>query len=191
MHRDCERHFWAPAAGRGAAQGRAARGRRGAGAGAGLAQWKLPLAPRAGALRSRPPPAASPPRAQTLRRPSTCYMESVQTDINPMMRSILVDWLVEVAQEYRLTSDTLFLSVAYIDRYLSQMDVRRNKLQLVRARGRARRAGRRGRGREAAAGARQVPAQQRARQRADGAPRPARAPVAAGGGDVHAGGVQV
>ena len=186
MHRDCERHFWAPAAGRGAAQGRAARARRGAGAG--LVQV---AAPRAGALRSRPPPAASPPRAQTLRRPSTCYMESVQTDINPMMRSILVDWLVEVAQEYRLTSDTLFLSVAYIDRYLSQMDVRRNKLQLVRARGRARRAGRRGRGREAAAGARQVPAQQRARQRADGAPRPARAPVAAGGGDVHAGGVQV
>lgn len=59
-------------------------------------------------------------------------MESVQTDINPMMRSILVDWLVEVAQEYRLTSDTLFLSVSYIDRYLSQIDVRRNKLQLVR-----------------------------------------------------------
>lgn len=70
-------------------------------------------------------------RAETLRRPSICYMESVQTDINPMMRSILVDWLVEVAQEYRLTSDTLFLSVAYIDRYLSLMDVRRNKLQLV------------------------------------------------------------
>lgn len=59
-------------------------------------------------------------------------MESVQTDINPMMRSILVDWLVEVAQEYRLTSDTLFLSVAYIDRFLSLVDVRRNKLQLVR-----------------------------------------------------------
>ncbi|GAB4820095.1 hypothetical protein N2152v2_007141 [Parachlorella kessleri] len=69
--------------------------------------------------------------AETRRRPSTCYMESVQTDINPMMRSILVDWLVEVAQEYRLTSDSLFLSVAYIDRFLSLVDVRRNKLQLV------------------------------------------------------------
>jgi cyclin-A len=59
-------------------------------------------------------------------------MESVQTDVNPAMRAILVDWLVEVAQEYRLTSDTLFLSVAYIDRFLSLADVRRNKLQLVR-----------------------------------------------------------
>ncbi|KAL4448854.1 hypothetical protein ABPG77_007571 [Micractinium sp. CCAP 211/92] len=65
------------------------------------------------------------------RRPTTTYMESVQTDINPMMRSILLDWLVEVGMEYRLTSDTLFLSAAYIDRFLSLVDVRRNRLQLV------------------------------------------------------------
>ena len=58
-------------------------------------------------------------------------MESVQSDINPMMRSILLDWLVEVGQEYRLTSDTLFLSAAYIDRFLSLVDVKRNRLQLV------------------------------------------------------------
>ena len=58
-------------------------------------------------------------------------MESVQSDINPMMRSILLDWLVEVGLEYRLTSDTLFLSAAYIDRFLSLVDVKRNRLQLV------------------------------------------------------------
>lgn len=68
---------------------------------------------------------------EILHRPCTTYMESVQTDINPAMRSILVDWLVEVGQEYRLTSDTLFLSVALVDRYLSLRDVRRNRLQLV------------------------------------------------------------
>lgn len=68
---------------------------------------------------------------ETLRRPCTTYMESVQTDINPAMRSILIDWLVEVGQEYRLSSDTLFLSVALIDRFLSLQDVRRNKLQLM------------------------------------------------------------
>lgn len=65
------------------------------------------------------------------RRPTTTYMESVQSDINPMMRSILLDWLVEVGMEYRLTSDTLFLSAAYIDRFLSLVDVKRNRLQLV------------------------------------------------------------
>lgn len=70
-------------------------------------------------------------QSEKIRRPGTTYMESVQTDINPAMRSILVDWLVEVGQEYKLTSDTLFLSVAYVDRYLSLCDVQRSRLQLV------------------------------------------------------------
>lgn len=65
------------------------------------------------------------------RRPLCSYMESVQTDVNPAMRSILVDWLMEVGLEYRLSSDTLFTSVAFIDRFLSLKDVKRNKLQLV------------------------------------------------------------
>ena len=32
-------------------------------------------------------------------------------------RSILVDWLVEVGEEYKLQTETLFLAVSYIDRY--------------------------------------------------------------------------
>ena len=59
------------------------------------------------------------------------YMTSVQKEINPNMRSILVDWLVEVADEYSLTSETLFLTLNYLDRYLSLKSVKRNKLQLV------------------------------------------------------------
>ena len=47
------------------------------------------------------------------------------------MRSILVDWLVEVAEEYKLQTETLYLAVAYIDRFLSYMSVQRSKLQLV------------------------------------------------------------
>ena len=65
------------------------------------------------------------------RRPLCSYMETVQSDVNPAMRSILVDWLVEVGLEYRLSSDTLFMSVAFVDRFLSLKDVKRNKLQLV------------------------------------------------------------
>lgn len=34
---------------------------------------------------------------QLERKPSTNYMEKLQTDINPSMRGILVDWLVEVS----------------------------------------------------------------------------------------------
>lgn len=39
-----------------------------------------------------------------------------QPDINMNMRAILVDWLVEVAEEYKLHDETLYLAVNYIDR---------------------------------------------------------------------------
>lgn len=58
------------------------------------------------------------------------YMES-QPDINSRMRSILVDWLVEVHMKFRLVPETLFLSVNIIDRYCSLVSVKRSKLQLV------------------------------------------------------------
>ena len=54
-----------------------------------------------------------------------------QTDINSNMRGILVDWLVEVAEEYKLHTETLFLSINYVDRFLSKNQVVRGKLQLV------------------------------------------------------------
>lgn len=59
------------------------------------------------------------------------YIESIQADVNPNMRGILVDWLVEVAEEYKLVSDTLYLTVSYIDRYLSFNAVNRQRLQLL------------------------------------------------------------
>jgi cyclin-A len=63
-------------------------------------------------------------------RPRAEYMKK-QPDINDSMRAILVDWLVEVSEEYRLQSETLCLAVNYIDRFLSFMSVVRAKLQLV------------------------------------------------------------
>ena len=69
-------------------------------------------------------------QAEQLHRPKAHYM-SKQPDITPSMRTILVDWLVEVCEEYRLQNETLCLAVSYIDRFLSQMSVVRAKLQLV------------------------------------------------------------
>ena len=43
------------------------------------------------------------------------YMER-QPEINAKMRHILVDWMVEVADEYKMDPETLFLAVSYIDR---------------------------------------------------------------------------
>lgn len=63
-------------------------------------------------------------------RPKAGYMKK-QPDITNSMRAILVDWLVEVGEEYKLHNETLYLAVNYIDRFLSSMSVLRGKLQLV------------------------------------------------------------
>ncbi|CAN6486938.1 unnamed protein product [Victoria cruziana] len=69
--------------------------------------------------------------AELKRKPSHSYMSMVQQDISPAMRAILIDWLVEVCEEYRLVPDTLYLAVYYIDRFLSSNPVERKMLQLV------------------------------------------------------------
>ncbi|VVA33213.1 PREDICTED: G2/mitotic-specific [Prunus dulcis] len=58
------------------------------------------------------------------------YMES-QPEINPKMRSILIDWLVEVHRKFELMPETFYLTVNIIDRYLSKKIVSRRELQLV------------------------------------------------------------
>ncbi|XP_051151139.1 cyclin-A2-1-like [Andrographis paniculata] len=68
---------------------------------------------------------------QVDRRPLAGYMEKLQRDINQGMRGILVDWLVEVSEEYRLVPDTLYLTVNLIDRFLSENYIEKQKLQLL------------------------------------------------------------
>jgi hypothetical protein len=58
------------------------------------------------------------------------YMEN-QAHINERMRSILVDWLVEVHLKFKLVPETLYLTVNIIDRFLERQVVSRPKLQLV------------------------------------------------------------
>ena len=60
------------------------------------------------------------------------YMAS-QSDIHGNMRTILVDWLIEVQENFELFHETLYLSVKLVDLYLSKKDVRREYLQLVGA----------------------------------------------------------
>ena len=65
------------------------------------------------------------------RRPLPDYLDKVQRDVSANMRGVLVDWLVEVAEEYKLGSDTVYLSISYIDRFLSLNAVTRQRLQLL------------------------------------------------------------
>ncbi|KAL1340458.1 cyclin-A2-4 isoform X2 [Arachis duranensis] len=65
------------------------------------------------------------------RRPNPNFMDTKQHDITQSMRGILVDWLVEVSEEYRLGLDTLYLTVYLIDWFLSRNYIERQRLQLL------------------------------------------------------------
>ncbi|XP_073131281.1 cyclin-A2-2 [Henckelia pumila] len=69
--------------------------------------------------------------AELDRRPLLDYMEMLQQDITPGMRGVLIDWLVEVSEEYKLVPDTLYLTVDLIDRYLSENYIEKQNLQLL------------------------------------------------------------
>lgn len=64
--------------------------------------------------------------------PNPHYME-IQTEIQWSMRSVLMDWLIQVHNRFALLPETLFLTVNYIDRFLSVKIVSLGKLQLVGA----------------------------------------------------------
>ena len=67
---------------------------------------------------------------ELLTLPTPDYMDN-QKDLHWKMRGILVDWLVEVHQKFRLLPETLFLAVNIIDRFLSLRVCSLPKLQLV------------------------------------------------------------
>ncbi|KAK1362988.1 Cyclin N-terminal domain-containing protein [Heracleum sosnowskyi] len=69
--------------------------------------------------------------AELMRRPDSNSMEIVQQDVTKGMRGILVDWLVEVSEEYQLVPDTLYLTVHLIDLFLSEYYIERKTLQLL------------------------------------------------------------
>jgi len=62
--------------------------------------------------------------------PDYTYM-SRQNEINEKMRSILVDWIIEVHFKFGFTDETLFMTVSIIDRYLSIAQISRTNFQLL------------------------------------------------------------
>lgn len=55
------------------------------------------------------------------------------SDITEQMRTILVDWLIEVQENFALFHETLYLAVQILDHYLERKPVKREYLQLVGA----------------------------------------------------------
>ncbi|KAI1438715.1 hypothetical protein GGR50DRAFT_685130 [Xylaria sp. CBS 124048] len=64
--------------------------------------------------------------------PNPHYMD-LQNEIQWSMRSVLMDWVVQVHTRFGLLPETLFLTVNYVDRFLSYKAVSLGKLQLVGA----------------------------------------------------------
>lgn len=52
-------------------------------------------------------------------------------EITEKMRTILIDWLIQVHSKFNLLQETLYLTVYTIDRYLDKENVKRSDLQLV------------------------------------------------------------
>ena len=54
-----------------------------------------------------------------------------QKEINSKMRSILIDWIIDVHFKFGFTDETLFLTVSIIDRYISVSQISRSNFQLL------------------------------------------------------------
>lgn len=63
-------------------------------------------------------------------RPQIGYLLK-QPEINEEMRAILINWIVEVYEQFKTTPKTLFLTVDIIDRIIEKAYVTRKYLQLV------------------------------------------------------------
>lgn len=60
------------------------------------------------------------------------YMQR-QVCLTKWMRSLLVDWMVEIQESFELNHETLYLAVKLVDYYLSKVTVGKETLQLVGA----------------------------------------------------------
>jgi len=68
-------------------------------------------------------------REQT--QPRNANYLAAQTEVHEKMRTILLDWFIDVGLKFRLHPETFFLAVDIVDRYLALTNVPRSQLQLV------------------------------------------------------------
>ena len=54
-----------------------------------------------------------------------------QNEINEQMRSILIDWLIDVHHKFQFRDETLFMTVLIIDRFCTIRQISRARLQLL------------------------------------------------------------
>jgi hypothetical protein len=66
-----------------------------------------------------------------INHPKPQGLDETQTLINESCRSLVVDWLVDVSTQYKLSDDSLFLAVNLLDRYISKKKIKIKEFQLI------------------------------------------------------------
>ena len=54
-----------------------------------------------------------------------------QNEINPKMRGILIDWLIDVHNKFNYKEETLYITIYIMDSYLSKRHIQRKRFQLL------------------------------------------------------------
>ena len=64
--------------------------------------------------------------------PDPNYFATCQSEISSIMRAILIDWMMEVCNEFTLKRETFHYALNYVDRFLSvHLNIMKEELQLV------------------------------------------------------------
>jgi Cyclin, N-terminal domain len=54
------------------------------------------------------------------------YLKKVQSEVKDTSRGFLVEWIIDVHRKFRLMSETLYVTVSIIDRYLSVVSIKKS-----------------------------------------------------------------
>ena len=71
--------------------------------------------------------------AEEKRMKKVDYCASIQSELKPHMRKIVVDWMLEVCQDQQCQPQVFHLSLNYLDRFLSQKNLSKNCFQAMAA----------------------------------------------------------
>lgn len=71
---------------------------------------------------------------EIINQPIKKYMSLNQKELNETMRGTLVDWMIAVAEQFKLRNETVMLSIRYVDKFLSNIynqNIDNAKIQLI------------------------------------------------------------
>ncbi|GKT25844.1 Cyclin like protein [Aduncisulcus paluster] len=63
--------------------------------------------------------------------PSENYSSIYDGDVKPQMIRVVVNWIIEVVEEFELSNETYYLATSMFHRFLSKVSVSRKRLQLI------------------------------------------------------------